>query len=274
MSTALEAEARGLDTHELDLGIAHECGERTDRVRAPADARDDLIRQTASEHEVLRASLVADHALELPHDRGEGVGPCGRAEEIEGIFRPSGPGAEGLVDRVLERAAAALDVRDLRAEHAHAIDVWALSLHVEGAHEDLDLHAEERADHRGGDAVLSGARLRDEPPLAEALGQQALAERVVGLVRAAVQQVLALEVERHAELARRVAREVERCRPPCVRPGEGRQPIAEVLVVPRLDPSRLDLFEHRDEELGDVDTPVRAEFRGETHPRVFLPSEN
>jgi hypothetical protein len=47
----------------------------------------------------------------------------------------------------------------------------------------------------GGHAVLTGAGLGDDALLAHALGEQGLAEGVVDLVRAGVQQVLALEVD-------------------------------------------------------------------------------
>ena len=54
---------------------------------------------------------------------------------------------------------------------------------------------EQRADGGRGDAVLARAGLGDDALLAHALGKQALAERVVDLVRAGVQQVFALEVD-------------------------------------------------------------------------------
>ena len=83
----------------------------------------------------------------------------------------------------------------LGAEQAHALDVRALAAHVLGAHVDDALEAEARADGRGRDAVLAGAGLGDDPRLAEPLREHGLAERVVQLVRAGVEQVLALQVE-------------------------------------------------------------------------------
>ena len=56
----------------------------------------------------------------------------------------------------------------------------------------------------GRDAVLAGAGLGDHARLAHALGEQDLAEHVVHLVRAGVAQVLALEPDRVADLARQV----------------------------------------------------------------------
>ena len=86
----------------------------------------------------------------------------------------------------------------LGAEQAHAEDVQRLPLHVLGAHVDVALEAEQRAGGRRRDAVLAGAGLGDDPPLAHARGEQRLAERVVDLVRAGVRQVLALEEDARA----------------------------------------------------------------------------
>ena len=83
----------------------------------------------------------------------------------------------------------------LGAEQAHPLDVRLLPAHVLGAHVDDALEAEARADGRRGDAVLAGARLGDDPLLAEPAREHGLAERVVQLVRAGVEEVLALEVE-------------------------------------------------------------------------------
>ena len=73
--------------------------------------------------------------------------------------------------------------------------------HVLGAHVDDALEAEQRAGRRGGDAVLAGAGLGDDAPLAHAPGEQRLAERVVDLVRAGVGEVLALEEDPRAAAA-------------------------------------------------------------------------
>jgi hypothetical protein len=59
--------------------------------------------------------------------------------------------------------------------------------------------------------MLPGAGLGDETGLLEAAREQRLADRVVDLVRAGVQQVLALEIHlRAAEPLRQRAREVRR----------------------------------------------------------------
>ena len=74
----------------------------------------------------------------------------------------------------------------------------ALAAHVLRAHVDHAVHAQQRADGGGGHAVLAGAGFGDDAPLAHAPGQQRLAQAVVDLVRAGVQQVLALQVDARA----------------------------------------------------------------------------
>ena len=105
------------------------------------------------------------------------------------------PVADRLARRLLERPRAELDRAHLGAEQPHPLDVRRLPAHVLGAHVDDAVEAEARADGRGRDAVLPRARLRDDPPLAEPAREQRLAERVVELVRAGVEQVLALQPE-------------------------------------------------------------------------------
>ena len=106
---------------------------------------------------------------------------------------------------------------DRRAEQLHAEDVERLALHVLGAHVDVALEPEQRADGRGRDAVLAGAGFGDDAPLAHPLREQRLAERVVDLVRAGVREVLALEEDaRAAERLRQPLRLVERRRTPDV----------------------------------------------------------
>mmetsp|Transcript_109119 Transcript_109119/g.304163 ORF Transcript_109119/g.304163 Transcript_109119/m.304163 type:complete len:274 (-) Transcript_109119:725-1546(-) len=108
-----------------------------------------------------------------------------------------------LVDRVLERPRAALRGHDLSAHHLHAEDVQRLALHVHRAHVDDALEAQERAGRGAGDAMLARTSLGDHPRLAEALGEQRLAQSVVDLVRAGVGELLALEPQLGAPQLRR-----------------------------------------------------------------------
>ena len=70
--------------------------------------------------------------------------------------------------------------------------------HVLLAHVDHALEAEQRTDGGRGHAVLAGAGLGDHARLAHAPREQNLAQAVVDLVRAGVQQVLALDVDARA----------------------------------------------------------------------------
>jgi hypothetical protein len=132
--------------------------------------------------------------------------------------------------------------------------------HVLGAHVDDALEAETRADGRGRDAVLAGARLGDDALLAEAAREDRLAQRVVELVCARVHQVLALEVDalpRGEALGER-----ERRRPARVGHGEPVQFGVETRVDLRCLPAGGQLVERRDEGLRDVAAAVGAEASG------------
>ena len=188
--------AGGLDADQLDLGVAGERDEHADRVRAAADAGDHARRQPAAALEQLRARLVADHALEVAHERRERRRPDARADRVVRVADVRDPVADRRRDGLLERARAGVDAAHGRAQQPHPLHVGPLAAHVLGAHVDDALQPEQRARGRGRDAVLAGAGLGDDARLAHALGQQALAERVVELVRARVHQVLALEPDR------------------------------------------------------------------------------
>ena len=144
----------------------------------------------------LRARLLTDDRLEGAHDLRIRVWPNGRAEQVVARLDGRDPVSKRLADRVFERSRAGGHGAHVGAQQAHAIDVQRLTLHVLFAHVHDAFEAEHGAHGGGGHAVLAGARLGDDAPLAHALGQQALADRVVDLVRARVRQVLALEPHR------------------------------------------------------------------------------
>ena len=132
-----------------------------------------------------------------------------------------------------------------------------LPAHVLGAHVDDALEPETSADGRGRDAVLAGAGLRDDAPLAEARREQDLAERVVDLVRARVVQVLALEDD-PAALGREALGLVQRRRSTDVAPPSRSSSSRNAGSRVGLRPAALELVERRDERLGDVAAAVVA----------------
>jgi hypothetical protein len=137
----------------------------------------------------------ADHLVEIAHHLRIGLRAVGRAEDVVGRADIRDPVAHRLVDRLLERLLARLDAADLGAHQPHPEDVQGLALHVDGAHVDDALEAELGADGRRRHAVLAGARLGDDALLAHPAREEGLADRVVDLVGAGVEQVLALEID-------------------------------------------------------------------------------
>jgi hypothetical protein len=258
VAAGLQPLPRGLDADQRDGLVADEPGEHADRVRPAADARDDAIGQPAGTRQELGAGLVADPPLEVAHDRRIRRGPDRRADDVVRRRDVRDPVADRLADGLLERARARVDRHDRRAEHAHPLHVGLLAADVLGAHVDDALQAEQRARRRRRDAVLAGAGLGDDPLLAHPLGEQRLAERVVDLVRAGVQEVLALEPHLAPGRLAEPLGEVQRRRPADVVAQEPVELALERLVAARLDPRRLELAERGHERLGDVLASVRA----------------
>ena len=82
------------------------------------------------------------------------------------------PVAHRLVDGVLQRRRPRGHGPDLGAERLHPEDVGLLPLDVDGAHEDDARQAQQGTGSRRRHAVLPGARLGDDPDLAEPAGEQ------------------------------------------------------------------------------------------------------
>ena len=119
----------------------------------------------------------------------------------------------------------------LGAQQAHAKDVQPLAAHVLFAHVDDAFEAEQRANGRGGYAVLARAGFSDDALLAHPPRQQRLAEAVVDFVRAGMQQVFALEINaRAAEHFCEPAGEIERRGTS----GVGRQQFVELRLECRI----------------------------------------
>ena len=154
----------------------------------------------------LLADLVADGALQVAHQRRVGRRADGRADHVVGVPHVGHPVADGGADGLLERARA--DVHRTRPMAPSRLMRSTLGFWrrmSSAAHVDHALQVQQRAGGGDAHAVLAGAGLGDHARLAHPLGQQRLAQRVVDLVRAGVQQVLALEVDRPAQLLRTAA---------------------------------------------------------------------
>ena len=267
VSAGRNAVAGRLGHRDPDRRLADEPIEQPDRVRAAADAGQDEVGQAALHLGELGRRLVADPALEVAHDRRVGMRPHRRAQDVVGRLDVRDPVPHRLVDRVLERRAAGRHRPDLRPERSHPEHVRLLPLDVLGAHVHDARQAEECAGGGGRDAVLAGAGLGDHPGLAEATGQERLAEGVVDLVGAGMGEVLALEVDpesvRQSRLTLQRDRSFERLVGESIGAVEGRgaagvalEQLAEVRPEPRVVAKRgvglLELAERRHERLGDV----------------------
>ena len=114
-------------------------------------------------------------------------------EQIVGVRNVRHPVAHRFVDRILERPAAGVDLRDARPEQPHAVHVQRLPPHVVGAHVHFAVEPEQRAGGGRRHAVLAGAGLRHHPPLPHPDREQRLAQRVVDLVGPGMRQILPLE---------------------------------------------------------------------------------
>ena len=252
-------------------GSSAKPGEQPDGVGAAAHARGDDVGIAPEQLAALLPRLVADHPVQLAHHPGVRVGPHHRAEEVVARLDRGHPVAHRLVDGVLQRAAARRRRSHLGAEQAHAEHVERLALHVDLAHVDDALEAEERGGGGGGHAVLAGAGLGDDALLAHARGQQRLPQHVVDLVRAGVVEVLPLEQQRAAELGREPLGLVEERRAAGVVPEQAVELRPEGRVRPRLAERLVELGAGHHERLGDVPPAEVAEATGGagvTHHRL------
>ncbi len=197
--TRLDPVTAGFDANQAHVAVVDERVEDAHGVTAAADARDDRGRQPADRLETLGSRLAADDRLKFANHQRVGMRSEHRAQEIVAIRDGPDPVAHGLVDGILQRSRSGVDAPDFCPEQLHAENVERLARHVFRAHVDVALQPEQRAGGRRCDAVLSCARLRDDPRFPHATGQQGLADRVVDLVRAGMRQVFALE--KHARSA-------------------------------------------------------------------------
>lgn len=204
--------AGGLHADE-PYGVVHEGAPDAQRVAAGADAGHDGVGELAGGVQELGPGLLPDHRLEPLHHGRIGVRADGRAQQVVGGVGLGDPVADRFVDGVFEGCGALVDEAHLGSEQSHPLQVGGLPIGVDLAHVDHAVEAEERADRRGGDAVLSCTGVGDDPLLAEAAGEQTLCEAVVDLVGTGMGQVLAFDPHRHAVLRAEAAQAGERGRP-------------------------------------------------------------
>ena len=152
----------------------------------------------------------------------------------------------------------------LGAHQPHPEDVQFLPRDVVRAHVDAGFQPEQGADHRGGDAVLAGAGLGDQPRLAHPPGEQGLAEHLVGLVGAAVEQILALQIDARLAAAE-VAAQGQRRRPPGIIGEQSGKLGLEAGIVLRGEEGGLELLERRHQDLRHIGAAIGAETARHQH---------
>ena len=160
-SVAIEAFPGRLDADQPHV-VLEEIGEQADRVGPAADAGDNRIRQAANLLDDLRPRFAADDPLEFAHHGRERMRARRRPQQVMSGLEARRPVAQRFVDRVLERPTAAFHGHHFGAHQLHSEDVELLPLDIVRAHVDQCLEPEQRADDRGGDAMLAGAGLGDQ----------------------------------------------------------------------------------------------------------------
>src|SRR6185436_2201119 len=166
-----------------------------DGIRSTTDTGNQTIRQTPFLFEDLNACFASDYTLVVSHHERVGMWTKSAAEQVIGVGDICDPIAQRFVNCVFESSRAGVYFTNFRAEQLHAKNVQLLTTHVFGAHVDHTIESKQRADSRGCDAVLTRARLGDDALLVHATSEQDLANRVVDLMRAGVQEIFAFEVD-------------------------------------------------------------------------------
>ena len=191
-----------------------------------------------------------------------------RAQQIMGGAHVGHPVAHGLVDRVLQRAAAGFDAHHFGAQQAHAVNIQPLPLHVRSAHVHDAFQSKSRRHRSRGHAVLPRAGLRDHAALAHAHRQQTLPQAIVNFVRAGMQQVFALQINpRTAQMRRQPLRKLQWSGPPRKIVQQEIEFALESRVRLRLGVRALELLERSHQRLRHVPPAVRAEAPAHVRPR-------
>ena len=139
--------------------------------------------------------LFTDHLLEFTHYGREGVGACGCAQHVVGIFVVGGPVTHGLVTGILKGGGACGHANHFCSHQAHTKDIGFLPLHIDGPHVDTAGKIQQGTGQCRSDTMLAGAGFGYDAGLAHALGQQGLPQHLIGLVGATMQQIFTLKVQ-------------------------------------------------------------------------------
>ena len=234
--------------------------EHPGRVAPAADARYYYVRQAAEFGDTLPFCFLADDGLEVADHRRERVRPDHAPDDVVRVLDAAHPLAHGLVGRVLQGLASALDREHLGPHRPHAEHVQFLPADVLGAHVDAAGEAEQRRGGGGGDAVHPGPGFGDHAALAHALRDERLAESVVDLVRPGVVQVLAFEVDaRPAGALGQPLGEVQAARPADVVVQQPLELAVEFRIRLGFAVGTVELVEREHERFGHVPPAVRAE---------------
>src|SRR5579864_1958952 len=273
MFAELSAAPSRLDADEPHTRIRNERVKNPDGVAAPAHTGEDPVRQPTCGLLDLRASLNAHHFVKFADHQRIRVRAERRAEQIVRGRDIGDPVAHSLIDGVFEGPAAAGHADHLRAQQPHAEYVEPLPPHVFLTHVDHAIQTEQRTNRGRGDAVLSGARFCDDALFPHAPRQHRLAQAVVDLVRAGVQQVFTLDIDsRAAQLFSQPPREIERGRTSGVGMEQLVQFRLKCRIFARFEERALQLFERRHQHLGHVAPAVRSEMSAGVGLRSHLPN--
>ena len=189
--------------------------EEADRIAPAADAGHEQVGQTLLAFENLLPRLEADDAVKVAHHHRERMTAQRAAENIMRRAHVRHPVAHRFIYGLLQRRLPRRNGAHLRAEEFHARHVQCLALHVHLPHVNHALEAKARAHRRRRHAMLARARLGDDALLPQPHRQQRLTQRIVDLVRAGVEQILALQINlRATQFLRPALGEIQRCRPP------------------------------------------------------------
>jgi len=240
-------------------------------MAAAAHAGDDGVRQAVLGVQDLLARFDADTAMKIANHHGIRMRAKRGTQQVMGGRNVGHPIPHGFADGVFQGAAADGNPHHLCAQEPHAKDVEALPSHVFFAHVDGAIESEQRADRGGGDAVLASSGLGDDAVLVHAAREQRLAQAVVDLMRAGVQQIFALEVNtRTVELFRKPPSVVEGCGAAGIGVQQMVQFLLKSWVFAGGEIRVLEFFERAHQHFGDVAAAVRTEVAGAIGLRGYL----